>query len=146
MNEDIAERILTATLPHCPTWSDPSPDFAIQDAALACAGMPQAWYLAVCWRILGDYAAAKQIYARLHRIAYGNKHKPVNRRAGLLAALVLAEDRVPSLVERVPLTHAILQISRQQYRRDILPVHQNLRAKLDSWTRSGVSWIVKRVG
>jgi hypothetical protein len=146
MNEEIAERILTATLPHCPTWADSSPDFAIQDAGIACAGMPAIWFHAVYYRVLGDWTSGREVYRRLRSIAYGSKHKPVKRRAGRLAALVLAEDSSPWLVEQKGLTPILLGISRQQYRRDLHPVHMDLRARLEAWARGGLNHIVRRAG
>lgn len=142
--ENIAESILTATLPGSAMYDCAQTDFGIQDAGLACAGMPRHWYLTLCYRILGDKTALPELWSRLFTIASSNPHKAVRKRAGLIASLVLAEDSDAGLVERIGLIPPLLRISRSQYYRDVRPCHLDLRARLDSWARGGVGHIVRR--
>lgn len=142
--EDIAESILTATLPGSAMYDNAQTDFGIQDAGLACAGMPRIWYLTLCFRILGDRTALGELWSKLCGIGLSNPHKAVRDRAGLLASLVLAEDSGGGLVEKIGLVPPMLRISRSQYYRDIRPTHLDLRARLDTWARSGMGHIVRR--
>jgi hypothetical protein len=144
-SEDLAEAILTATLPGSPMYESSQTDFAIQDAGLACAGMPRVWYMTLCYRILGDERAYAEVSSRLAAMALCSPHRPVRVRAGLLASLVMAEDRSSGLIEKIGLIPPLLRISRSQYYRDIRPTHQNMRARLDDWARSGIGYIAGRV-
>ena len=120
-----------------------APDFAVQDAALYCAGMPQIWYAAALWRVLGDKASYLTLYARLHKLASHHTSKAVSRRAHLLATLVLTEDK-STVMESVGVIPPLLACHRSQYYRDLRQPHLDLRARLDSWNRGAVSWIVRR--
>jgi hypothetical protein len=141
---DIAEYILTATLPGSVMYDSGQSDFAIQDAGLACAGMPKHWYLALLFRVLGDRKAMAELWSRLYAIAASSPRKAARKRAGLLASLVLAEDSGAGIVEKIGLIPALLRISRSQYYRDVRPLHLDLRARLDSWARGGTEHIVRR--
>lgn len=142
--DDLCEQILCATSPGSPMFDSSQTDFAVQDAALACAGMPPIWYSAAMWRVLADRMSYRILHSRLTALALCNPSKAVRRRAGYIAALVLAEDRAPTLLERVGLTATLLRAHPSQYRRDLKKPHLDIRARLESWNRGAVSWMAKR--
>lgn len=142
--DQILERILTATSPGSPMYESSQTDFAVQDAGLACAGMPRVWYAAALWRILADEPSHRYLYSRLAGIGLSHYSKAVRRRAGYIAALVLAEDRDAGLIERIGLVPSLLRCQRSQYYRDIRPTHLDMRGRLESWNRGAASWAAKR--
>jgi hypothetical protein len=142
--EDIAESMICATMPGSSMWYSAQTDFGIQDLALACAGMPRVYYLAALYRVTDDHKAYVELWSRLAGLALCDPHRAVRKRAGMLATLVLAEDRSAGLIEKIGLIPPLLRITRSQYYRDVRPVHLDLRARLDGWARSGLSWIARR--
>lgn len=114
----------------------------VESLGVAAAGMPQLQWCALCWRYLGDRASLEPLYAALYAVAACNRYRFVRERAALLARLALAEEAHPHIVgklEPTAITDGFLLCEHEPHRPALMRAYRELRARADSWARSGLA-------